>query len=222
MVPHPRRSAAAQGANRLFRKLPSDADWTMVNAGAATDANGYGTGGAIGDFDGDGRLELVVSHGESASQPLSLFKPLLGTGNAYLRVKPLTRRGAPARGAVVTLSPTDVLSHTQLKVIDGARASRPTLDRLAKRIRLPAAYSASLRARAVPLLRRLLRPRACARSWLGLPLPDGARRALRAGCEHERVHGARALAGQRLRHLVLPRHQLDAHRALPRRRVLVR
>ena len=37
-----------------------------------------GTGAAIGDFDGDGVLELLVSHGESAAQPLSLFRPLLG------------------------------------------------------------------------------------------------------------------------------------------------
>ena len=27
------------GANRLFRKLPGDADWTMIDAGAATDAS---------------------------------------------------------------------------------------------------------------------------------------------------------------------------------------
>ena len=66
------------GANRLFRKLPSDADWTPIDAGAATDASGYGTGGVVGDFDGDGVLELVVAHGESASQPLSLRAQLRG------------------------------------------------------------------------------------------------------------------------------------------------
>ena len=31
------------GANRLFRRLPTDSDWTMIDAGAATDADGYGT-----------------------------------------------------------------------------------------------------------------------------------------------------------------------------------
>lgn len=34
-----------------------------------------GSPGAVAtDFDGDGRLELLVSHGESAAQPLSVYK----------------------------------------------------------------------------------------------------------------------------------------------------
>ena len=55
----------------------------------------------MGDFDGDGRLELLVSHGESTPQPLSLYRPRLGATNHWLRVAPLTIFGAPARGAVV-------------------------------------------------------------------------------------------------------------------------
>ena len=55
----------------------------------------------MGDFDGDGRLELLVSHGESTAQPLSLYRPRLGATNHWLRVAPLTVFGAPARGAVV-------------------------------------------------------------------------------------------------------------------------
>lgn len=36
-----------------------------------------GSPGAVAtDFDGDGRLELLVSHGESAAQPLSVYKVL--------------------------------------------------------------------------------------------------------------------------------------------------
>ncbi len=34
-----------------------------------------GSAGAVAcDFDGDGRLELLVSHGESAAQPLSVYR----------------------------------------------------------------------------------------------------------------------------------------------------
>jgi len=91
------------GNNKLFRKLATDADWTQVNIGDALEPNGYGTGAAVGDFDGDGRLELVIAHGESASQPLSYFRPKFGVGNHYLRVLPMTAQGAPARGAKVSL-----------------------------------------------------------------------------------------------------------------------
>lgn len=34
------------------------------------------TGAVATDFDGDGRLELLVSHGESAAQPLSVYRVL--------------------------------------------------------------------------------------------------------------------------------------------------
>lgn len=103
------------GANRLFRKLPTDADWTSVKIGDALEESGYGTGAAVGDFDGDGLLELVIAHGESASQPLSYFRPKGGVGNHYLRVLPLTPFGAPARGAKVTLVAG---GRSQVRVID--------------------------------------------------------------------------------------------------------
>jgi hypothetical protein len=103
------------GENRLFRKLPTDSDWTQVKIGDALEANGYGTGAAVGDFDGDGQLELVIAHGESASQPLSYFRPTGGEGNHWLRVLPLTTQGAPARGATVHLRAGD---RTQVRVID--------------------------------------------------------------------------------------------------------
>lgn len=32
------------------------------------------TGGAVTDFDGDGMLDLILSHGESMAQPISIFK----------------------------------------------------------------------------------------------------------------------------------------------------
>lgn len=89
-------------ANRLFRAAPtpSELDVLMLDAGSALDADGFGTGAAVCDIDGDGVLELLVSRGEGAEQPLSLYKARSAGAN-WLRVRPLTRFGAPARGAVV-------------------------------------------------------------------------------------------------------------------------
>ena len=52
--------------------------------------------------DGDGILELLISHGESGYQPLTLYKAN-SKNNDYLRIKPINIYGAPARGATVTL-----------------------------------------------------------------------------------------------------------------------
>jgi hypothetical protein len=72
----------------------------MLDPGAALDPDGYGTGAAVCDIDGDGVLELLVSRGEKGPQPLAVFKARAACPN-WLRVRPLTRFGAPARGAVV-------------------------------------------------------------------------------------------------------------------------
>jgi hypothetical protein len=86
--------------NRLFGWR--DEHWMPIATGDALEPAGLGTGAAYGDFDGDGRLELLISHGEAAPQPLSLFH---GPANDHhwLRVLPMTTSGAPARGAIVTL-----------------------------------------------------------------------------------------------------------------------
>lgn len=98
--------------NRLFKLVGGVPQ--MVDIGAAAEPGGLGTGAAVGDFDGDGVLELLVSHGESGVQPLTLYKAP-ANGNNYLRVLPLTPAGAPARGAVVRLF-TD--GGQQVRVID--------------------------------------------------------------------------------------------------------
>jgi hypothetical protein len=103
------------GNNRLFRKLPTDADWTQINLGEAVEPNGYGTGAGCGDFDGDGVLELFVSHGESSSQPMSYYRPAEKNNNHWLRVLPRTPQGGPARGAQVTLLAG---GRKQIRVID--------------------------------------------------------------------------------------------------------
>jgi hypothetical protein len=98
--------------NRLFGWR--EGKWTALDIGEALEPRGLGTGATVGDFDGDGRLELVVAHGESDSQPLSLYHAPANT-HAWLRVLPLTAQGAPARGAIVTLAAN---GRTQTRSID--------------------------------------------------------------------------------------------------------
>lgn len=105
--------------NRLFRQVVAGGgcrppEWRLADAGAAAHPDGLGTGASVADIDGDGTLELLVAHGEAAAQPLALYKAT--NSNAWLRVRPLTRFGAPARGAVVRLTAG---GRTQVRVIDG-------------------------------------------------------------------------------------------------------
>jgi hypothetical protein len=99
-------------ANRLFAQ--HDGEWRLVDIGDAAEPMGLGTGAAVADLDNDGRLELLISHGESGFQPLSLYHSPRNNHH-FLRVYPLTRYGAPARGAVVTLTTSD---RQQRRVID--------------------------------------------------------------------------------------------------------
>ena len=81
----------------------------------ALETNGLGTGAAVADIDGDGVLELLISHGESGAQPLSLYKAKVLEDSSYLRIKAINYFGAPARGATVTLN-TNMRNHS--KTID--------------------------------------------------------------------------------------------------------
>ena len=58
----------------------------------------------MADIDKDGILELLISHGETGNQILTLYKADIKKGNNFLRIKPLNKNGAPARGATVTLT----------------------------------------------------------------------------------------------------------------------
>lgn len=98
--------------NRLFGWRNNQ--WMALPIGDALEPRGLGTGAAVGDFDGDGRLELVIAHGESGAQPLSLYHSLANS-HAWLRVMPLTAQGAPARGAIITLVAD---GRTQIRAID--------------------------------------------------------------------------------------------------------
>lgn len=99
--------------NRLFTRRGGA--WADVPCGDALEPHGMGTGAAVADFDGDGRLELIVAHGESLPQPLSVFKSAAAGDNGWLRIAPRTRFGAPARGAIVTLVRT---GGRQVRAID--------------------------------------------------------------------------------------------------------
>ena len=88
--------------NKLFRILENGLI-KQIPLDVGLEPDGYGTGAAVADIDNDGVLELLVSHGESWDQPLSLYKAKVDSDNKYLRIKPLNQYGAPARGATVTL-----------------------------------------------------------------------------------------------------------------------
>ncbi|XP_036389241.1 cartilage acidic protein 1a [Megalops cyprinoides] len=106
--------------NRLFRvSRREDADPLIeeLDVGEADEPQGRGTGGTVTDFDGDGLLDLLVAHGESAAQPISVFRVNQGSTNNWLRVIPRTQFGAFARGAkVVVYTKT---SGPQTRIIDG-------------------------------------------------------------------------------------------------------
>ncbi|MEQ2301313.1 Cartilage acidic protein 1, partial [Ameca splendens] len=101
----------------VSRREHGDPQIEELNIGEAAEPDGRGTGAIATDFDGDGRLELVVSHGESAAQPLSVYKVNQGPTNSWLRVIPRTKFGAFARGAKVVVYTKKSGPHT--RIIDG-------------------------------------------------------------------------------------------------------
>ncbi|MBV71208.1 MAG: hypothetical protein CMH52_07635 [Myxococcales bacterium] len=103
--------------NRLFRSVNDDL--IEIDIGDALEADGLGTGAAVLDLDEDGRLELLVAHGESGAQPLSIFH-WGQNDNHFLRVFVRTPNGGPARGAIVTIDLPD--GTTQTRMIDSGSA----------------------------------------------------------------------------------------------------
>ena len=88
--------------NKLF-KINENGKFEEIKLKTALEIEGYGTGAAVADIDNDGILELLISHGESKAQPLTLYKAKVEKNSKYLRIKPINKFGAPARGATVTL-----------------------------------------------------------------------------------------------------------------------
>ena len=89
--------------NKLF-KIKDNGFFEEIKIQTAYESNGFGTGAAVADIDEDGILELLVSHGESGMQPLTMYKADIKKNFNYIRIKPLNKYGAPARGATVILN----------------------------------------------------------------------------------------------------------------------
>ncbi len=89
--------------NKLF-KIKENGLFEEIKIQNAYESNGLGTGAAVADIDDDGILELLVSHGESGMQPLTMYKADIKKNFNYIRIKPLNKHGAPARGATVILN----------------------------------------------------------------------------------------------------------------------
>ena len=69
--------------NKLF-KILDDGLLQQIPIDVGLEPDGYGTGAAVADIDNDGILELLVSHGESRDQPLSLYKAKVDANHKYL------------------------------------------------------------------------------------------------------------------------------------------
>ena len=100
--------------NKLF-KILSDGELKQIQLNKGLEPFGLGTGAAVADIDNDGILELLVTHGESGFQPLSLYKANIQKPFRFLRILPKTAFNAPARGATVILN-TNMRNHA--KTID--------------------------------------------------------------------------------------------------------
>jgi ASPIC and UnbV. len=80
--------------NRFFNSRGEE-----IPIGDASEPQGLGTGATVADINKDGTLELVLAHGETGSQPLTMYR--IPNDRSYLRIQPLWKSGAPARNALV-------------------------------------------------------------------------------------------------------------------------
>ncbi|XP_037326804.2 cartilage acidic protein 1a [Pungitius pungitius] len=111
------RGSAANRLFRVSRRAGADPLIQELHVGDAAEPQGRGTGGTVTDLDGDGQLDLLLAHGESFQQPISIFRVTQGSSNNWLRVIPRTQFGSFARGATVTAFTRQSGAHT--RIIDG-------------------------------------------------------------------------------------------------------
>ena len=105
--------------NKLFRVNNKNKRFSIsgIDIGDAREAYGCGTGASYADVDGDGRLDVLISHGESKQQPLSVYNAYKNSRRRWIRIIPTSVFGAPARGALVQID-FNVGEH-MTQVIDG-------------------------------------------------------------------------------------------------------
>ncbi len=105
------------GRNYLF--VWQDGQWTSISPDVLAEPGGSCSGVCVADFNGNGRLEVLITHGERGPQPLSLYEHE-ATENAWIRIMPLTKYQAPARGCLVTL---EANGQRQTRVIDSGSST---------------------------------------------------------------------------------------------------
>ncbi|XP_005098344.1 filaggrin isoform X1 [Aplysia californica] len=108
-------------SNKLYEIQPNGNSVTIVNEniGDAVEKTGYGTGASVADVDNDGVLELLIAHGESKAEGLSFYHVMKADSHNWIRFLPLTRYGAPARGAKVTVTLDGREGMKLTRIIDG-------------------------------------------------------------------------------------------------------
>ena len=92
-----------------------------METGDAAEADFWTSGIVVGDFNRDGRLELMLTSGDSEDAKIRYLELNKPGSHHWLRVLPLSRSGAPARGADVTITQgtAEEGEHIQRRIIDG-------------------------------------------------------------------------------------------------------
>lgn len=90
-------ASRGKAPNKFF-----DSRGTQIPIGEASEPQGLGTGATVTDINQDGTLEMVLAHGETGSQPLSMYK--VPNKNSFLRIQPVWKSSAPARNSMVKVN----------------------------------------------------------------------------------------------------------------------
>ena len=82
--------------NKMFR-IKNNGKFEEIKLKAALETQGFGTGAAVADIDNDGILELLISHGETGNQILTLYKADIKKAYRYLFRSDLNQSDALSR-----------------------------------------------------------------------------------------------------------------------------